>query len=94
MQHHNNNDSIKTVFGYNRLNEPCETRVTCRNRETERVSQLKKIADENEDTIKHCYRCYKNKPLEDFVCPNGKSYNACYQCLDRRYNVDRLTSTT
>ena len=47
--------------------------------------QLQKDADENNGEIKYCYRCYKNKKLDEFVCPNGKSYNACYACLKSRY---------
>ena len=46
---------------------------------------LIRIADESNGTIKYCNRCYNNKPVIDFVCPNGKSYNACYPCLERKY---------
>ena len=82
----NDDEHIKTDFGFNRLGVKYKTCVTCRDRETQRVNKLKQEAEENKDTIKHCYRCYKNKSLQDFICPNGKSYNACYSCLDRRYN--------
>ena len=51
----------------------------------ESINKLKKIAEDNEDAIPRCYRCYKNKPLKDFVCPNGKTPSACYNCLDRKY---------
>ena len=50
-----------------------------------RRQELIRIADESNGTIKYCYRCYHNKPVNDFVCPNGKSYNACYPCLKSRY---------
>ena len=46
---------------------------------------LIRIADESNGTIKYCNRCYNNKPVIDFVCPNGKSYNACYPCLEHKY---------
>jgi hypothetical protein len=47
--------------------------------------ELIRTADESNGTVKYCNRCYKNKPVIDFVCPNGKSYNACYPCLERKY---------
>ncbi len=47
--------------------------------------ELMRTADESDGTLKYCYRCYKNKLVNDFVCPNGKSYNACYPCLNSRY---------
>ena len=50
-----------------------------------RRQELIRTADESNGTVKYCNRCYKNKPVIDFVCPNGKSYNACYPCLERRY---------
>ena len=47
--------------------------------------QLQKEADESDGAIKYCNRCYRNKSTCDFMCPNGKSYNACYACLKSRY---------
>ena len=43
--------------------------------------QLMKDADESDGRIKYCNRCYQNKNIDQFVCPNGKIYNAC--CLGR-----------
>ena len=47
--------------------------------------QLQKEASESNGSIKYCNRCYTNKTADDFMCPNGKSYNACYACLKSRY---------
>ena len=82
----NDQEHIKNDFGYNRLEERYKTCVKCRSVRKKRMDRLRQEAENNKDNVKHCYRCYKNKPLKDFVCPNGKSYNACYACLDRRYN--------
>ena len=82
----NDDESISKEFRYNRLNERYKTCVKCRSRETLRVKRLVDEASASDGKIKHCYRCYKNKAPDEFVCPNGKSYNACYSCLDRRYN--------
>ena len=84
-QYINDDDHIQIDFGYNRLEERYKVCVKCRNKDKRWIDNLKKVADDNHDTIKHGYRCYKNKPLADFVCPNGKSYNACYDCLKKRY---------
>ena len=46
--------------------------------------QLKKEADESNGKIKYCNRCYQNKAINEFICPNGKTYNACYACLQQR----------
>ena len=46
--------------------------------------QLKKEADESNGKIKYCNRCYQNKDIDKFICPNGKTYNACYACLQQR----------
>ena len=77
---------LKKIFGYNRLGERIKSCVKCRERRAERFARLKQEADNSDGKLKHCNRCYKNKAIEEFVCPNGKSYNACYKCLDRRYN--------
>ena len=79
-------EHIKTEFGYNRLNERCKSCVKCREYRKQRFACLKGEATASEGKLKHCNRCYKNEPLEEFVCPNGKSHNACYSCLDQRYN--------
>ena len=84
-KYNNDGDSIKAHFGFNRLNEQVKTCVKCRNRRKQWQQQLIKTANENNGTIKYCNRCYRNKPVIDFVCPNGKSYNACYPCLKSRY---------
>ena len=107
----NDDEHIKTDFGYTMLNELNKTCSRCRGKckvynqdNTEKIKQqahkywidnkdeimkkrqqLQKYADENNGEIKYCYRCYKNKTLDAFVCPNGKSYNACYACLKSRY---------
>ena len=47
--------------------------------------QLQAEAEASEGKIKYCNRCYKNKPFDEYVCPNGKTYNACYACLKSRY---------
>ena len=47
---------------------------------------LKKQADDSNGTLFYCNRCYTIKPFDECVCPNGKIYNACYKCLDIRYN--------
>ena len=52
--------------------------------------QLMKDADESDGKIKYCNRCYQNKNIDQFVCPNGKIYNACYTCLDKRYNKNTI----
>ena len=81
----NDEEHIKTDFGYTRLNEQYKTCSKCRNRKTLRVKRLIDEATASNGEIKHCYRCYKNKKLDEFVCPNGKSYTACYACLKSRY---------
>ena len=81
----NDGEHIKRDFGYTRLEERYKTCAKCRNKDKQRVEQLKRDAEMNSDTIKHCYRCYKNKPFDEFVCPNGKTYGACYGCLKNRY---------
>ena len=82
----NDDDNIKKDFGYNRLNEIYKTCVKCREKRKQRFKCLKDEATASQGKIKHCNRCYKNKSIDEFVCPNGKSYNACYSCLDKRYN--------
>ena len=108
----NDDNHIKTDFGYNRLNERYKTCLTCRDRHKQYVSnnkeqikdikhaywinhkdeihnkreELKKLAEESNGTSYYCNRCYQIKLFDDFVCPNGKTYNACYKCLDIRYN--------
>ena len=52
---------------------------------TKKRETLKQAADASEGTILYCNRCYKNKSIDDFVCPNGKTYDACYGCLTSRY---------
>ena len=47
--------------------------------------QLQAEADESDGKIRYCNRCYKNKPVDEHRCPNGKLYNACYSCLKSRY---------
>ena len=47
--------------------------------------ELIRTADESNGTVKYCNRCYNNKPVIDFTCPNGKAYNACHPCLKKRY---------
>ena len=95
-KYNNDGDSIKAHFGYNRLNVQLKTCVKCRNCRKQywidnkdtinaQRQELIRTADESNGTVKYCNRCYKNKPVIDFVCPNGKSYNACYPCLERRY---------
>ena len=86
----NDDDHIKKDFGYNRLNEIYKTCVKCREYRKQRLKRLKDEAIASEGKMKHCNRCYKNKAIEDFVCPNGKSYNACYSCLDKRYNQNTI----
>ena len=86
MKYLNDDKHIGEDFGYNRLNERYKVCVKCRNREKLRVKRLIDEAEASDGKLKHCYRCYKNKTLDKFVCPNGKSYNACYACLDARYN--------
>ena len=51
---------------------------------TKQREQLIKEADESDGKIKYCNRCYANKSIDEFVCPNGKTYNACYRCLKTR----------
>ena len=46
---------------------------------------LKQEAEASNGKILYCNRCYKNKSFDDFVCPNGKTYGACYSCLKSRY---------
>ena len=46
---------------------------------------LKQEAEASNGKILYCNRCYKNIPFDDFVCPNGKTYGACYSCLESRY---------
>ena len=46
---------------------------------------LKQEAEASNGKILYCNRCYKNKLFDDFVCPNGKTYGACYSCLESRY---------
>ena len=82
---YNNDESIKDNFGFNRLNEQLKTCVKCRNCRTQRRQELMRIADESNCAVYYCYRCYKNKPPNDFTCPNGKAYNVCYPCLNKRY---------
>ena len=82
----NDDKHIDNDFGFNRLGERYKSCTKCRNNRAKRFACLKKEADDSDGKLKHCNRCYKNKPIEEFVCPNGKSYNACYACLDRRYN--------
>ena len=84
-KYHNNDESIKDNFGFNRLGETYKCCVKCGDRWKQRRQELIRTADESNGTVKHCNRCYKNKPVIDFVCPNGKSYNACYPCLERKY---------
>ena len=84
-KYNNDEDSITAYFGYNRLNEQLKTCVKCRNCRTQRRQELMRIADESNCAVYYCYRCYKNKPPNDFTCPNGKAYNACYPCLKKRY---------
>ena len=50
-----------------------------------RREQLKKDADASNGAILYCNRCYTNLSFGDFVCPNGKTYGACYGCLKQRY---------
>ncbi len=54
--------------------------------------ELKKLAEESNGMSYYCNRCYQLKLFDDFVCPNGKTYNACYKCLDIRYNSIRSTA--
>ena len=60
--------------------------------EKDRREKLKKLAEESNGKLKHCHRCYKNKSLDEFVCPdNGRSYGACYVCLVKRFDaLDKL----
>ena len=51
---------------------------------TKQREQLIKEADESDDKIKYRIRCYQNESIDEFVCPNGKTYNACYRCLKTR----------
>ena len=52
---------------------------------TAQRQELIETANESNGAVKHCNQCHKNRPVIDFVCPNSKSYNACYPCLARRY---------
>ena len=81
----NNDEHIKCDFGYNRLNERYKSCAKCRAKRRQRLGRLKQEAEDNNGDIIHCNRCYKNKPADEFRCPNGKSYNACYDCLKKRY---------
>ena len=81
----NDDEHINKYFGYNRFIEIYTTCVNCREKRKQRFEQLKKEADESNGALKHCNRCYKNKSPNAFVCPNGKSYNACYDCLKKKY---------
>ena len=56
-----------------------------KNEITKKRQELQKEADKSSGSIKYCNRCYRNKPVDEFMCPNGKSYNACYACLRSRY---------
>ena len=51
----------------------------------EKRDTLKREAAESGGTIFYCLRCYKDKPYDEDVCPNGKTYNTCYSCLKSRY---------
>ena len=82
----NDEEHISKYFGYNRLGEQFKTCVKCRDKNKQRFEQLKKEADESNGALKHCNRCYKNKSPNAFVCLNGKSYNACYDCLKKNIN--------
>ena len=84
-KYHNNDESIKDNFGFNRLGETYKCCVKCRKCRTQRRQELMRIADESNCAVYYCYRCYKNKPPNDFTCPNGKAYNVCYPCLNKRY---------
>ena len=59
---------------------------------TKQREQLIKDADESDGKIKYCNRCYANKSVDEFVCPNGKTYNACYRCLKARDEYNARTS--
>ena len=61
MKYINDDEHIKTDFGYNRLNERYKTCSKCRNRGTLRVKRLIDEASASNGEIKHCYICYKNK---------------------------------
>ena len=87
----NDDNHIKSDFGYSRLNERFKTCVKCRNKYVENKDDVKqkrekllKEANESDGKIKLCNRCYQNKSIDEFVCPNGKTYNACYRCLQTR----------
>ena len=45
---------------------------------TKQRVQIRKEADDSDGKTKYCNRCYQNKSIDEFVCPNGKIYNACY----------------
>ena len=66
---------IKHTYWINNKNE-----INCKR------EALKEKARDSDGTLFYCNRCYTIKPFDEFVCPNGKTYNACYKCLDRRYN--------
>ncbi len=54
-------------------------------KQKEKGKLLKEEADKSNGEILYCYRCIKNKPYTEFLCPNGKTYNSCYRCLQVRY---------
>ena len=61
---------------------------SCKLKRKQWIERLKKEADESNGVLRHCNRCYKNKSPDAFVCPNGKSYNACYACLKKKYKQE------
>ena len=83
----NDDKHIDNDFGFNRLGERYKSCTKCRNNRAKRFACLKQEADDSNGKLKHCHRCYTNKSLDEFVCPNGRSYGACYVCLIKRFNA-------
>ena len=48
----------------------------------EHSNMLRKQAEESNGTLQYCTRCFKTKPTNEFVYPNGKTYSRCYKCCD------------